>query len=90
MAVVRHEDGTRLEIDGATVQLVAGVTGVEAAARRGGLAYVYAGPRRVEVQHDDGRLDTARVRDLDRWARCAMVTVGAVAFAVGRRRRRKR
>jgi hypothetical protein len=91
MRFVHERHGMSVAVPGATVRLAAASYGVTALTRRGGgFALLHAGPSHVAVERDDGRRDVARVHDLDRAARMAIVVAGSLAVRAARRRRRQR
>jgi hypothetical protein len=90
MGVVRGRTETTCAVPGADVRLTATTLGVRVASRVGGGTVVNTGPRHVEVRRADGRVETARVCDLDRAARVLVVALGFVAARVVRARRSSR
>ena len=89
MLVHRRSETVRVVPQG-TARLVATTIGVDLGRRQSRLGVARVGPHHVEVEHRDGRVDVVRTRDLDRWARVAILLIGAVARRYIRQRRSNR
>jgi hypothetical protein len=90
VGVIRRTSEELVAVPDATVRLVASTYGIRASARVGGGMLLHAGPRHVEVQHADGRVETARIRDVNRAASALIVALGFVVARVVRARRSSR
>lgn len=84
--VLRRREET-IVVPNADVRLAATTVGVDVTTRFGRARLTHTGPRYVEVHRRDGRVEHARVADLDRAARLGVVDLGVVTTAVLRARR---
>jgi hypothetical protein len=87
MAFVHRRSETALTVAGARVRLVAASTTVDVGRRHLRIRLAHAGPREVEVERENGRVEVVRTRDLDLLLRTAIVAIGAVATRRLRNRR---